>query len=102
MRFREEILSEITQRITQLGLTSCAICDAEDSWQVDRRPVYLHVGGLKSLEEDPVAGDPDTNVLFMVRVFCDVCGNTMLFDSEKYHGPNEPVLEEAPGYPPGD
>lgn len=102
MRFREEILREVTQRITQLGLTSCAVCDAQDSWQVDRRPVLLHVGGLKSRIEDPVQGDPDANVEFMVRVFCEVCGYTMLFDSAKHHGGDEPVLEGPPDYPPGD
>jgi hypothetical protein len=55
--------------------------------------VLLHIGGLKSQIEDPVEGDPDTNVLFMVRVSCRVCGYTMLFDSEQHHGPDEPTLE---------
>jgi hypothetical protein len=31
----------------------------------------------------------------MVRVTCDVCGYSMLFDSEKHHGPDEPVLIEG-------
>jgi hypothetical protein len=103
VRFREEILREVTQRITQLGLTSCAICDATDSWQVDRRPVLLPVGGRTSRIEDPIAGDPDTDVVFIVRVFCEVCGYTMLFDSAKHHEEDEPVLEgPPPDYPPGD
>ena len=93
MRFREEILREVMQRITQLGLTSCAICEAADSWQADRRPVYLHVGRLNSSTEDAVEEDPDADVLLMVRVSCEVCGYTMLFDSEKHHGPDEAVLE---------
>jgi len=43
--------------------------------------------------------DPDTNVLFMVRVACQLCGYAMLFDSEKHHGPDERVLEFSPDDP---
>ncbi len=98
MRFREETLRDVMRRLTELGLTSCPICDAEDSWHVDHRPVLLRVGGLKSAMEDQVEGDPEANVLLMVRVFCEVCGYSMLFDSEKHHGPDEPVLEGPPTF----
>jgi hypothetical protein len=95
MRFREPIVQEITDRLAQLGLEECPICHS-GTLGAHRVPVLLHIGGLKSLKEDPLHGDPDTNVLFMVRVACEVCGYTMLFDSEKHHGPDEPVLEGPP------
>ena len=95
MRFREEIVQEITNRLAQLGLEECPICHG-GTLNAHHVPVYLHVGGVKSQIEDPVMGDPDTNILFMVRVACEVCGYTMLFDSEKHHGPDEPVLEKPP------
>lgn len=33
------------------------------------------------------------NVLFMVRVACDVCGHTLLFDCESFLGGNVTTLE---------
>jgi hypothetical protein len=97
VRFRETIVQEITNRLSQLGLEECPICHS-GTWGAHRIPVLLHIGGLKSSIEDPVDGDPDTNVLFMVRVACQLCGYNMLFDSEKHHGPNEPVLEGPPAF----
>lgn len=85
MQFEENILSEITGRIGQLGLTNCPICDGE-SLYVDRRPSLLHIGGLDAER------DAESNVLSMVRIFCNLCGYTMLFDSERHHGPDEPAL----------
>jgi hypothetical protein len=98
MRFREEIVQEITNRLAQLGLKECPICHS-DSWGAHRIPALLNIGGLKSVIDDPVEGDPDTNMLFMVRAVCQLCGYTMLFDSEKHHGPDEPVLELSPDDP---
>lgn len=89
MRFDDDKLREVIQRITQLGLTACPICDAKESLQVDRRPAFLLVGGL-----DP-EHDPDANGLFMVRIFCNLCGYTLLFDSEKHHGLDVPTIRLA-------
>lgn len=90
MRFRESVLKTISERIAQLGLKKCPVCDGE-LLAVDSRPVLLQFGGLKSTKESPT-GDPDANVWFMIRVGCEACGYAMLFDSEKFHGPNEPIL----------
>jgi hypothetical protein len=98
MRFREEIVQEITNRIAQLGLEECPICHS-GSWGAHRVPVLLQIGGLKSVIQDPVKGDPGTNVLYMVRVACELCGYAMLFDSEKHHGPDEPAVELHPDDP---
>jgi ribosomal protein S27AE len=96
MRFTETVVQEITNRLSQLGLEECPICHS-GTLVAHHIPVLLPIGGRKSVIEDPVNGDPDTNVLFMVRVACEVCGYTLLFDSEKHHGQDVPVLEPAPG-----
>lgn len=88
MRFRKKIIREVTNRLVQLGLTECPVCHA-GSMSANRVPVLLRVGDLKSPDE---GGDEDSNALFMIRVVCDLCGYTMLFDSKKHHGPDEPVI----------
>ena len=40
----------------------------------------------------PPAQDPRGNVLFMVRVECEVCGNSLLFNSEKFFSGDTPTL----------
>jgi hypothetical protein len=91
MRFRRKIIREITERINQFGLTACPVCGAEDSLNVHHRPVILSIGGFHHDEDDP-RHDPEANVLFILAVVCDLCGYFLLFDSEKHHGPDEPVL----------
>jgi hypothetical protein len=91
MRFRRKILREITERLNQFGLTECPVCKAENSLHAHRRPVILSIGG-SPIERGKAGHDPEANVLFMLAVVCDLCGYFLLFDSEKHHGPDEPVL----------
>ncbi|HTA33492.1 MAG TPA: hypothetical protein VK721_08720 [Solirubrobacteraceae bacterium] len=39
--------------------------------------------------------EPSGNVLFMVRVECQVCGHTMLFNSERFFTGDEPIIERG-------
>lgn len=54
-------------------------------------PVILNVGGFQFDADDP-RHDREANIRFMVEVRCEACGHSMLFDSEKFHGSNEPTL----------
>jgi hypothetical protein len=58
-------------------------------------PVLLSIGGFHRDDDDP-RRDPEANVRFMVEVRCEACGHSMLFDSEKFHGGNEPTLFVGP------
>jgi hypothetical protein len=47
----------------------------------------MYVGG------SPEARDATTNVIFLMRVFCEICGYSMLFDTEKYVHGDEKIFE---------
>jgi hypothetical protein len=57
--------------------------------------VLLDVGGFHHEKDDP-RHDPEANVMFMVRVYCQLCGYVLLFDSEQFRGGDEPVLFMGP------
>lgn len=40
-----------------------------------------------------MVSEKSTNVPFMLRVYCDTCGHSMLFDSERFFRGNVPTLE---------
>ncbi len=92
-RWRKKSLDELTDRLVQLGLSSCPVCQS-GLMGVTRRPVVLSVGAM--FREVEHRTDPDCNVIFMVRVTCDVCGYAMLFDSEKFNGSDKPTLVRGP------
>jgi hypothetical protein len=81
MRWEEQALEEMRQRIVQLGLRQCAVC-ASETMGVDRLPVIFHIGGDDHTRRN-VPSDKDVNVLFMVKVECQMCGYAMLFNSER-------------------
>ncbi len=81
MRFRRKFLGEMSQRISQLGLDRCGVCDSE-RLLVGKRPAIIPIGGIHH-ERDHPRWDPEANVLFMVMLTCDLCGNVLLFDSER-------------------
>jgi hypothetical protein len=95
VRWRKPALAGIAERLQQLGLRRCQVCNAEESLRVDRRPAMLDIGGFHHEGDDP-RHDPEANVLFMVRVTCGLCGHTLLFDSEQFHHGNEPILFQGP------
>jgi hypothetical protein len=91
VRFREDILGTIGQRVAALGLQACPVCDRQPL-AVDRRPVILSVGGAAWAVEGSGA-DATTDVLYMLAVTCDLCGHAMLFNAEKFYGGDEPIFE---------
>jgi hypothetical protein len=41
-----------------------------------------------------------TNIVFLVRITCELCGHTLLFDSERFTGADEPAFDPEPPYQP--
>jgi len=82
VRWRKTTLASMTERIVQMGLSSCNICGSTESLRVNRLPVILSIGGPFRAESDPKK-DKESNILIMVGVVCDSCGHTQLFDSER-------------------
>lgn len=67
-------------RIRELGLSECPVCHT-GAILVARHPALIPIGGLYQDTADP-RHDPDANVVFAVRLTCDVCGYMLLFDSK--------------------
>ena len=95
MRFRRKILRSIMERLNQFGLAACPVCEAEHGLQAARHPVVLNSGALY-LDEGHPAHDPEANILYMIRVSCNLCGYTMLFDVEQHHHGDEPIIFKGP------
>jgi hypothetical protein len=90
MRFRKKSLDQMTQRLVELGLSKCPICQT-GAILVSPRPAIISVGGFHHEKDDP-RYDPEANVIFAVKLTCDVCGHMMLFDSEKFSPGDERSL----------
>ena len=93
MRFRDEAVHEITGKLQQLGLDGCPVCGSETALQADRRPVLLTVGQL-STPDTPRPKEKSGNALFMVRIECNLCGYSILFNSERFFSGDTPILEQ--------
>lgn len=78
------------ERISQLGMQSCHICDSGQVF-VHKRPGMVMFGGVHYERDDP-RRDPESNILFMVMTCCNLCGNTQFFDSERLLPGSEQVL----------
>lgn len=85
VRFRRSFIEEVQARLIQMGFTKCPICQSEVIG-AHRHPLMGHHGGL------PSDDDPDVNVLFFVRVECQSCGYTMLFNSEKFRDGDTKII----------
>jgi hypothetical protein len=88
MLFTEPAIKEMAARITSLGLQTCPVCGS-GTLEALPRPILLPVGGCPWLEDR----DAGTNVLIMLAATCDLCGHMMLFDSEKFSGPEQLMLQ---------
>jgi hypothetical protein len=82
--------------LTRLGLESCPICDSGTLAMLPW-PAILSVGGHAWL---PQGSSHRGNILYMAVVRCELCGHSMMFDSEKFSTDDEPVLWNGPGPPP--
>ena len=54
-------------------------------------PVILNYGGFHHEQPDP-RHDPEANIYYAAKVECSLCGYMMLFNSERFHHGDEPVL----------
>jgi hypothetical protein len=52
VRFRDDVVTALSEHIVRLGLRQCPVCDG-DSLQISRLPVILTVGGLHHDRDDP-------------------------------------------------
>jgi hypothetical protein len=93
MKFAPPIRGEIQAHLVRLGLDKCPVCEA-GVLGIAEKPVLVFSGGapwpVLSLGGKP---DPDAIVDYMVRVECDMCGYNMLFNAERFHDGDTPVME---------
>jgi hypothetical protein len=68
------------------------VCDSDRALRVDTRPVVMSVGGA-AWTDHPGMKDQDTNIDYLMRVECSLCGYTLLFNCERFITGNTPALE---------
>lgn len=88
MLFTEAALDTIRTDLQRLGLHDCPVCKGS-ALHTDRRPVWMYVGGTADTR------DATTNMVFLLRVFCDVCGHVLLFDVERFVKGDERIWETS-------
>ncbi|MFI6625851.1 hypothetical protein [Streptomyces sp. NPDC050528] len=88
-RWRKKFLTEVTEKLVQLGLKSCPVCNS-DTLGAKSWPVMAEIGGLHSAKD--MQSDEEQNVLFLVGVECSSCGHLMLFNSERFRTGDEGTL----------
>lgn len=91
--FRDAPFREIAGKLNQLGLSSCPICGSDTALGADRRPVGLVVGQTIPAPGVSVPKEKSGNILFMLRVECNLCGYSMLFNAERFFSGDEPIFE---------
>jgi hypothetical protein len=96
MQWAESVIRDIDEKLAQLGLKACPVCDSETALRVDRRPIILSVGGVAWSDESGVH-DNETNIDYLLRVECSLCGYSLLFNSQRFITGDTPAL--IPGRP---
>lgn len=74
-------MDEMHQRIVQMGLRTCPVCDTGDL-AIARFPTLEQIGGFWHERTHP-RWDPEANSLFLVHIECNQCGHVLLFNSER-------------------
>ncbi|MDQ2911373.1 MAG: hypothetical protein M3R39_10245 [Actinomycetota bacterium] len=97
MKWRQTTLDEIKGHLGRLGLSKCPVCDSGDL-RIGKKPGLIVVGGWLRERTDP-KWDPDANLLFVAVVICNLCGNTMFFDSDRFHTSDELTMFVGPEEP---
>ena len=97
MLWRKEIVREIGDHLVRLGLSKCPVCDSDSALTIHPRPAILPIGGSPWPNPPRHPGpEPGANILFMVLIRCDLCGHSLLFDSERFHDGDTPVFDPEP------
>jgi hypothetical protein len=93
MKWAKPIQDEVTAHLAQLGLSKCPVCDAEALGVYDK-PAMMVSGGAPWPNPGRVGPmDKDAQMDFMVRIECNLCGYNLLFNLERFHDSNTPVME---------
>lgn len=89
VRWRKAFLVEVKEKLAQLGLTNCAVCESENL-TVHRFPCLALMGDFPP--EIGNLDDPEVTTEYLVRVECSVCGYVMLFNAERFRTGNDETL----------
>jgi hypothetical protein len=89
LRWRKTFLVEIKEKLAQLGLMNCAVCESEHL-TVHRFPFLALMGNLPPNISN--LDDPEVIVEYLVRVECGVCGYVMLFSAERFRAGDDEIL----------
>ncbi len=98
MQWALPVLREMDEQLSRLGLKVCPVCESETALRVDTRPVILSVAGIAWAPPGPTH-DGETNISYLVRVECSLCGYTLLFNSERFITGDTPSLVPGPPHP---
>jgi hypothetical protein len=90
------VRNQMAELITQMGLSACSVCESMSNLVIVPWPAILQIGGFA---HKPIGEPHRGNILFMALVRCESCGHTMMFDSGKLTGEDEPSLWTGPGPP---
>lgn len=89
MLWEQTFVEETLAQLQRLGLNACSVCGS-DLLGVDRRPVVQSVGGTEEMK------DKYTNVVYLFRVVCSVCGLSLTFDAERFRDGDAPMFVQGP------
>ncbi|MGH3671732.1 MAG: hypothetical protein ACRDSH_14025 [Pseudonocardiaceae bacterium] len=80
---------EVKEKLAQLGLTKCGVCESEHL-TVHRFPFLALMGEFPS--EIDNLDDPEVVIDCLVRVECAMCGYVMVFNAERFRTGNDEIL----------
>ncbi len=89
LRWRKTFLVEVKEKLAQLGLMNCAVCESEHL-TVHRFPFLALMGNLPPNISN--LDDAEVIVEYLVRVECGICGYVMLFSAERFRTGGDETL----------
>jgi hypothetical protein len=89
LRWRKTFLVEVKEKLAQLGLMKCAVCESEHL-TVHRFPFLALMGNLPPNIID--VDDAEVIIEYLVRVECGICGYVMLFSAERFRAKDDETL----------
>lgn len=89
LRWRKTFLVEVKEKLAQLGLMNCVICESEHL-TVHRFPLLALMGDFPPNVSD--LGDPEVTVEYLIRIECGICGYVMLFSAERFRTGDDEIL----------
>jgi hypothetical protein len=92
MLLSQPAIDAIRERIVALGINRCPVCDSGTTIGVDYRPVVVPVGGPSWAGGDV---DQHADLLYMVRLECDLCGLNLFFNVEKFYTGDAPAFRPS-------